>query len=868
MFESTRKIALLILFSCWLLPAGAAPNKDADQRQFGTEPIVWDNSLSLPALHGVPAIGVAGAFSGFVGDYLVVGGGANFPEALPWEGGSKKWWQTLYSIHTTSEHPQWQLAAQGLPRPLAYGVTIGLPEGMLCIGGCDERQCYADVFLIHQQKEGLAVASDWPSLPVPLANAAGARVGNSIYIAGGQEGMEQQEATAHFYKLDLQNRKKGWQELPAWPGTARGYAVGVAQSDGFDLCFYLFSGRNYNAKGEIEILQDGFVYNPRLNSWKSLKGQFPVMAGTALATGANHILFLGGASTLIPGSDQHPGFDNRVRLYHTITQTLIEKEVAPYSIPVTTTVARKGNRFYLGSGEVKPGIRTPHLLRGEIQSFERGLGFWNTIVIFLYFASLAWIGYYFSKKQKSTDDYFKGGGRIPWWVVGLSIFGTGLSAITFMAIPAKAFATDWSYMMLNSGILMVVPVVLYLFIPFYRRLNITTAYEYLELRFNPLIRVLCSLAFILFQVGRMGVVLFLPAIALNVVTGFDIFLCIALMGVLSLIYTMIGGIEAVIWTDALQVIVLLGGALLVLGMAIYEIPGGWNTVVDQAVADQKLHLGSWNVDWKQSTIWTVLVATFFTNLTIYGTDQTFVQRYMTTETAAKAKKSIWTNAFLTIPATLIFFTLGTVLYVYYKQYPQELSITISEGDSILPWYIFSQLPQGVVGLLISGIFAAAMSTLSSSMNSAATAYIVDIHRKTDLSKRTDELRSAQIATFVIGIIGILFAFLMATWNIESLWDEFNRILGLILGSFGGLFLLGMLTQRANSIGALSGIIGSILVQVVVMSGQTVHLLLYTTVGFVSCFVIGYIVSWLTPVDKKSVVSLTVYGILFTKKINK
>ena len=263
---------------------------------------------------------------------------------------------------------------------------------------------------------------------------------------------------------------------------------------------------------------------------------------------------------------------------------------------------------------------------------------------------------------------------------------------------------------------------------------------------QSLIRVLCSIAFILFQVGRMGIVLFLPAIALNVVTGFDIFLCIGLMGILSLIYTMMGGIEAVVWTDALQVVILLGGAILVVIMAACNIPDGVSGIIREASVDNKFDLGSLNFDLRQSTLWTVLIATFFTNLTTYGTDQTMVQRYMTTETEKQAQKSVLTNAILTIPATLLFFFVGTVLYVYYKHNPTDLSLTITDGDAILPWYIYSQLPQGVTGLLISGIFAAAMSTLSSSMNSAATAYIVDIHGKIIKKEAKDNLRTAKIAT--------------------------------------------------------------------------------------------------------------------------
>lgn len=822
------------------------------------EEIRWDYSLSLPPVNGTENIGVGGAFSGFIDNNLVIAGGANFPDGMPWEGGVKQWWRRLYFMDISKKDAQWQVIDNALPYPLGYGVSIELPDGLLCIGGNDSATCHREVFLIKIKDGNVSIENDWPPLPVPLSNMTGVLSNNKIYLLGGQEVMVNAKATHHFFRLDLDNKMKGWESLPSWPGSPRGYAVSASQNNGFDNCIYLFSGRDYDDSNQyFEILEDGLEYNPRLMTWKKLDGEFPVMAGSAIATGANHILLLGGSSSRLPGGYDHPGFDNHIRLFHTITGTLVEQGLSPYPIPVTLQAIKKGNRIYLPSGEIKPGIRTPQILRGEIQTPSKGLGTANTIVIALYFISLAGIGFYFSKKQKNTEDYFKGGGRLPWWAVGLSIFGTSLSAITFMAIPAKAYATDWSYMLFNAGIVLVVPVILFLFIPFYRKLNVTTAYEYLEQRFNPLIRMICSIAFILFQIGRMGIVMFLPAIALNVVTGFDIFLCIGLMGVLSLVYTMMGGIEAVIWTDALQVVVLLGGAILAIFIIIFHIPDGFSGIISEAASAGKFSLGSLDFNLKQSTVWTVLIATLFTNLTTYGTDQTMVQRYMTTETEKQARKSVWTNALLTIPATIIFFFVGTALYVFYKHNPTELSMNITDGDAIFPWYIYTQLPQGVVGLLISGIFAAAMSTLSSSMNSAATAYITDIHQKV---KSTNNLRTAKIATLLLGIIGIVFAFMMASWDINSLWDEFNKILGIVLGSMGGLFLLGMITQKANSIGALGGIIGSIVVQWFVMYHQSVHLLLYTTTGFLSCFIIGYILSLLTPGYSKDIQHLTIYGI--------
>lgn len=485
---------------------------------------------------------------------------------------------------------------------------------------------------------------------------------------------------------------------------------------------------------------------------------------------------------------------------------------------------------------------------------KEGFSWADIIVIILYFAALLCIGVFFSKRQKNANDYFKGGERIPWWAAGLSLFGTALSAITFMAIPAKAFSTDWSYMLFNVGIVLVAPVIMFIFIPFFRKLDITTAYQYLEIRFNSLIRVICSLAFIIFQVGRMGVVLFLPAIAINIVTGFNIFLCIALMGVFSILYTRMGGIEAVVWTDALQVVILLGGAIFAIFHIVAQIPGGWSETMTIAIDCSKLNLGDCSFDFTNPTVWTVLIATCFTNLTMYGTDQSMVQRYLTTSSKKAAQKSVLTNALLTIPATIIFFFIGTVLFVFYKTYPTEFSPAMENVDAVFPYYIYTKLPKGLIGLLISGIFAAAMSTLSGSMNSAATAFEVDIRPKlfpksvmaTGADDKRWELKRAKKTTMIIGVLSLLFAFLMATWDINSLWDEFNTILGLILGSMGGLFFLGMVTKRANAKGALIGMVVSIIVQALVARYTPVYLLLYTTVGFVTCFVVGYVASLFFP----------------------
>lgn len=606
-------------------------------------------------------------------------------------------------------------------------------------------------------------------------------------------------------------------------GSDKSFLMSV-QSNGTDNCLYVF------------IKGSGILcYNLRLDHWtkKEIDTQPIEQTYIAFGQGAAHVVF--------PHSDGHA-----ISLFNTVTDTFFEMQIQP------TEGALKGVQVsdnqvlavYYDESDQSLELRTL-----SVEKVKNGFSAIDIIVLVLYFGVLVFIGYYFSKRQKNSDDYFRGGQRIPWWAAGLSLFGTALSAITFMAIPAKSYATNWSYMLFNGGILMVAPIIMFVFIPFFRKLNITTAYEYLEVRFNSLIRVVCSLAFIVFQVGRMGIILLLPAIAINVVTGFDIFLCIILMGVFSIIYTRMGGIEAVVWTDALQVVILLGGALYAIFHIVAQIPGGWEETFSVAYSNGKMSFGSTAFDLSDSTMWTVLIATFFTNLTTYGTDQSMVQRYLTTSSQKAARKSIMTNALLIIPSTLIFFFIGTALYVYYKNNPADATSLLESNDAIFPWYIYTRLPAGIVGLLIAGIFSAAMSTLSGSMNSVATAYVVDIRPKLMRKKPAADLKVARRATLIAGALSLCFAIFMATWNISSLWDEFNKILGLILGSMGGLFLLGMITRKANAPGALIGMAVSIVVQIIVANYTPVHLLLYTTVGFITCFVVGYLASYFFKTNK-------------------
>ena len=417
------------------------------------------------------------------------------------------------------------------------------------------------------------------------------------------------------------------------------------------------------------------------------------------------------------------------------------------------------------------------------------------------------LGWIFMHRTKDSNDFFKGGGRIPWWAAGISLYATMLSAITYMAIPAKAYATDWTYYpMLVTILIMAFPVIKY-YLPFFRKLNVTSAYEYLERRFNYAIRALASALFILFMVARMALVLYLPSLALTTVTGIDIYTCIILMGVITIIYCTMGGAEAVIWGDVIQGIILVGGAFLAAGYLIFSTGGGFGGFND------KFRLFDWSFDYTKATFWVVILGGLANNLISYTSDQTVVQRYLSTKDEKSAAHGIIVNGLMSVFVSVIFYLIGTGLYTYFKTHPSELDMTMTNSDSIFPFFMVTQLPVGIAGLLIAAIFAAAMSTIASNINSVATAYSIDFHKRL-LPRMTEKqvITTARYASLASGLLGVVIALLMATWNIFSLLDYFNTILGLLSGGLGGLFIMGIFFDRIGGRAALTGfILGTITV---------------------------------------------------------
>ncbi|ETN96276.1 hypothetical protein P278_07870 [Zhouia amylolytica AD3] len=816
------------------------------------------------------SLGYAGMLGGVYNDIYIAAGGANFPDGMPWEGGDKKWYDHIYYY----KDQQWNLSKVKLPVPLAYAGCVSTEKGVVCIGGDNSKGIVNQVLILKYNNvlEEITV-EEIQQLPEPLAYATAVHVEGYIYLIGGKN---PSGSTNSFYRID--DRLEGeWEKLKDFPGPPRAVHSAVVQESSFSKKIYVIGGRNERKGKKSKGLSSFLSYDLKDEVWKEegdvvIDGDKKVLMGAAAeAKGSMHVLVYGGSDERLfdqleqlyldeIAADQdtvkldlsnrrkeilrnHPGFQKEILAFNTITGKWFIYDSLQVQIPVTALSFKMNDDFMIVSGEVAPGVRTPKVYKFGDQTDINRFGWLNYTVLALYLMISLVIGFYFSNKQKSTDDYFVGGGRIPWWASGLSVFGTLLSAITFMAIPAKAFITDWSYFFLNMAAIAITPLIAFLFIPYFNRLKIATAYEFLEDRFNYLARAFGSLSFILFQLGRIGIVLLLPSLAISIVTGISVEVSILIMGIICIIYTTFGGIEAVIWTDVLQVIVLLGGSVVAVIWILQHTDIPVSEMISYAESKHKFNPANMDFNFTDTTFWVVFIGGLASAMVTQGTDQTIVQRYLTSSDVKDSQKTLYTNAVLTLPATIIFFSIGTLLFIFYKEMPEKLSPVISNNDSIFPWYIVNELPVGISGLLIAGIFSAAMSSISSSLNSVSTAFCNDFYKRYNPAKGDMKLlKVARLVTVITGVIGVVLALWMANSGIKSLWDQFYTFLGLFTGGLGGMFLLGMLTKKANATGTLIGLALSAILIWYISVYTEINFLMYSLLGVVSCFVLGYIFS--------------------------
>ena len=881
--------------------------------------------LDFQALPELPdSIGVAGPIVGLSDQKLIVAGGANFgnpDDPDLWEL-PKRYLTDSWILHRSGDNDSFHWQEQSrfqLSQPVAYSSVVSLDQGVLVMGGENSEGPTNRAFLLtHRSKgsESTIVENDEgvPDLPLPCTNGGAAVVGDYVYLVAGQvrftDGtraasrlvwrLNLRELTSSLNQ-DVNHESTRWELVPPWPddGPRRMHCLVTAQHDGFKDKLYVIGGRRFldrsdpNDLSNLQPSADCWSFDPdkfhpasdhddsgasETDPWQRLAdAPVALTAGTAVPMGPAHILVPSGTSMDVfhevveSGIDMrdfdHPGFPKAAYVYHTVTDTW-----APFgSIPVnqvTTPAVRWGNEVILVSGEVRPRVRTRSVWKISIHDPARTFGPINMSVVVLYLLAMVGVGVWFARRNQSTDEYFRGGKNLPWWAAGCSIFATMLSSITYMAVPAKSFAQDWVYWVGNFMILGIAPIAVYFALPFFRRIDATSAYQYLELRFNRAARLIGSGSFSLFHVFRMGVVLALAALALASVTPMSASQCVIVMGLLSIVYCTIGGVEAVVWTDTLQTVILLGGALICLLIAWF---GSETGSFDRAVAAGKFQLVTIDFSgssFSQMALWVVILGGFGQNLASYTADQAVVQRYMTTPSQKLAARSIWLNGFMSIPASAIFFAMGTAFWMFYRSHPEKLDPSMA-SDRILPWFISHELPAGLAGLVVAGIFAAAQSTVSTSMNSGASTLVTDFFRPLRIC-RTERgyLWSARFVTLAMGTLGMITGLTFVDPNIKSLFDQFIGILGIFLGVLAGMFALGVTTRRASGVGSLIGAATAIILMITIVlaardqvwlgidfrsyydaAGARIYLVngyLYAMIGITVCYVVGYLASLIWP----------------------
>ncbi len=433
----------------------------------------------------------------------------------------------------------------------------------------------------------------------------------------------------------------------------------------------------------------------------------------------------------------------------------------------------------------------------------------DLIVIAAYLIGTVLFGcsFYFRKKGgDGANDFMTGGGRLPTWALSLSVFATYISSISFLAMPEGAYKDNW-WGWVNA---LTVPIAMVIavrwFVPFYRRVASVSAYSFLEQRFGTWARIYASACFLVMQSARSGIILLLLAILVNRMLGFSYEAIILVTGLATLVYSVTGGISAVVWTDAIQSIILIAGTLVCIVCLLVYTP---DLAVNAQAAWEagKISLGSLNLtDWGSNTFWVLLLYGICLNLQNFGVDQCYTQRYVAAKDDRAACRSIWSSAILYVPVALLFTIIGTLLWMYTRANPEAIPAGLRAAE-VFPWFIMTKLPTGISGLLVAAILAAAMSTVSSTLNSGSTVLLEDYWKRFCPQRATPRgnLIFLRVATLGLALVSIGIA-LMVVWiwgkdngTVLGLWYALQ---GVLSGGMLGLFLIGAFSRRTRAVHAL------------------------------------------------------------------
>jgi len=434
-------------------------------------------------------------------------------------------------------------------------------------------------------------------------------------------------------------------------------------------------------------------------------------------------------------------------------------------------------------------------------------------VVGVYLVCVTAMGFFFYRRASTARGFVAAEGRLKGWVVGFSIFGTYLSSISFIALPGAAYSGGWNRFAFSLSLPFAAWVAVRWFTRYYRDSGHISAYASLETRFGVWARLYAMTFYLLTQFARVGTITFLVALTLESAIGWDIRLVIVVVGILVTIYTVAGGIEAVIWTDVAQSIVLVAGALACAAILMYGVPGGAAEIFRTGWEGGKFSMGPYDLSIFRTTFWVTFIYGVFINLQNFGIDQNYVQRYLAAKSQKEADRSVWFGALLYIPVSALFFFIGTALFVYYSSQPGLLPADMGDGagDKVFPHFMMTHLPDGIKGLLIAALLAAAMSTVSSSLNSSSTILMTDVYTRFLFPDADDRHKTIflRVSSLALGVFGIVAALLMI--ENKGALDQWWKLAGVFSGGMLGLFLLGIMTRSVGGAHAAVGVAAGLIV---------------------------------------------------------
>ena len=477
-------------------------------------------------------------------------------------------------------------------------------------------------------------------------------------------------------------------------------------------------------------------------------------------------------------------------------------------------------------------------------------GLTNYSILFVYLGLMIAVGAWWSRRQKTTEDYFLAGRRMPWIVVSMSAFVSLTSAISYLGVPRTSYEENISMIVGYVSSPIVAVILIAVFMPFYFRLRVTTSYEYIDRRFGQTARFVIAGLWLLSRLGWLGTVIFAPSLALSVVTGMPLWATIILIGTLATIYTTLGGLSAVIWTDMVQFIILAGGAVWVAITLIQSVPDGVTGIWQIAEQGGRTSGFHWGITLSKMSASTAVIAMFLAGLHDFGTDQVTVQRLLAVPRFRDVAKAILANAAITMLIMSLLLFIGIGLFAYYKTFPGLLDPAMNQ-DKILPFYIMQALPVGISGLLVTAIFAAAMSSMDSGIHSLSTVVVHDFVRPLRGRSHNDhddhsDLVLARVLVVVLGILATVVAFWVSSF--EHVLDAAATILGLFNAPILALFMLGMFTRRGLFAGWIIGVFPAMIglltiLQIEKARGEVLlHWYYRFPFSFVTCITIGYVAS--------------------------